>query len=425
MNEVLDRTQAPKAQNIEHFKLLPAQSYVLANGMPMTYFSGGAQELAHIQLEFEGGKLHEKHLGVANAMSKMIGEGTRSHTGQEISEHFDAYGAFWQASSSTDYITFDFACLSKYLGDVLPMVCEILQEANMPEGAWGRVQATSLQQLKVSLGKSSTRASRHFKERLFGGDHPYGSSITEESIQSITTEPLQECYNDHIAQAPFHVFLAGLITEEHLQFIDQTLGQLPIKNRQDKEVSFPVPHTNFESIYEEKADGMQSSLRIGKLHFMKSHPDFIPFTVLNTIFGGYFGSRLMQNIREEKGLTYGIYSGVAYLKHSSFFYIQADVIKEKREEAIAEIHKEMQLLKEEPVAADELERVKSYLCGSLVKSINSPNSVINCHKNLWLYQLPSNYYDTYTQKVWAVTASEIQEMANKYFDGPWVETVVG
>ena len=305
------------------------------------------------------------------------------------------------------------------------MGCELLKEANMPESAWQRVQATTLQQLKVNLEKSSIRASRAFKERLFGAAHPYGSSNTEEAIQAITPEHLQGFYNGHIAKAPFHVFLSGLITDGHLNVIDQTLGQLPIENAEVQRNGFPTPTSDYGSFYEEKEGGMQSSLRIGKLHFLKNHPDLLAFNVLNTLLGGYFGSRLMQNIREERGLTYGIYSGTAFLKHSSFFYIQADVIKEKRAEAIAEIQKEMRLLKEEAVSDLELERVKNYMCGSLVKSVSSPNSIVNCHKNLWLYGLPADYYDTYTQNIWRITAADVQEMANKYLDGPWVEVAVG
>lgn len=422
---MLDRTQAPQAKDIKDFTLLPAQKLTLANGIPVTYFSGGVQPIVNLHLEFEVGKADEEHIGEATFMAKMIGEGTAKSNSAEISEAFEAFGAFWQVSASPDWTTVEVYCLSKHLPQILPVLCELLQEATFPEEEWATVQAIGLQQLRVNMEKSSIRASRTFKNRVFGGGHPYGSNTSEDTVKALTTEHLRHFYHQHLVQAPFRVFMSGLLGDKELKLLDNTLGRLTIQPNKVNRKVLPKVSTDKQPYYEEKEGAMQSSIRIGSPFFLKNNPEQVPFTVLNTILGGYFGSRLMQNIREEKGLSYGINSGVIYMKHSGLLYIQAEVLKDRKDEALSEIYKELQILKEELVSEKELTRVKNYRCGSLAKSITSPMSILDCHKAIWMYNLPADYYDTYTANLWRVTSEEVQALAQKYFTEDMVEVVVG
>ena len=422
---VIDRTKAPEARDITSFSLLPAKQHELPNGIPVTYLVGGAQPIITLQIEFEASRLHEPKHGISSYMAKMLGEGTKSHTSGQISEHFEAYGAFWQASASPDRVTLEVYCLAKHFGKVLPMVRELLQEAVFPEEEWMITQAIEAQRLKMNLGRNSFRASRQFKSHIFGAQHPYGYNTQQYDIQAVSAEELKAFYQDHIVNAPFHIFLSGQIEDEHFKLLEEYLGQSSVKSDKNQTPPMPELSTVFKPYYEEKAEALQSSVRIGKPFFLKNHPDHVPFFIVNTLLGGYFGSRLMQNIREEKGLSYGINSGLMQTKHSSMFFIQAEVQKAKKDEALSEVYKEMKRLCEEPVGEEELHRVKNYRCASLMKSITSPVSILECHKNIWMYDLPSDYYDTYTDKIWSVTAEQVQQLAQKYLSGDFVEVVVG
>lgn len=420
----LDRRQAPEAKKIMDFKLLDAQTIQLPNGIPFTYFSGGAQPILHFQLVFAAGKWHETLKGQSVFMGKMMGEGTTNMTSEQISEHFDRYGAFWQASSGTDWTTIECYCMGKHLGLILPVLHDLLQNAIFPKEEWETNRDIALQQLKVSQEKTSYIASVTFKEKLFGENHPYGSHNTIESIQSLGVPALQDFYQHHIQHGQPMLFLAGQVEDQHIQLVNDTFSSWKGKEAIFSLAEHPIS-TSVGEVYQEKTEAMQSSIRIGKPLFKRNHPHQLPFQVLNTIFGGYFGSRLMQNIREDKGLSYGIYSNSSYMKEAGFFFISADVEKSNRELAVAEIYHEMAKLREVLVDEAELNRVKNYICGSLVKSIDSPLTVVNCHKAVKLYDLHQQYYDLYMKQIWRVSAQEIRDLANRYFTGDWVQVVAG
>jgi predicted Zn-dependent peptidase len=424
MTNPLNRALAPEAKSIRNFTLLPASSETLANGVPFTYVSGSAQPILHLQFVFEAGRRHERLMGQAGYMDKLLGEGTVCYSAQQVSEHFDAYGAFWQASSGTDWTTVECYCLSKHLSSLLPMLEEILLHSTFPDDEWETVKAISKQQIQVSELKNSYLASTHFKARLFGSHHPYGYRNTPDIIDALGTDDFRAFFRQCLTASRMRLFAAGDLSEAHIELLRQTVGQWPVPDAQPLP-ALPPLETAFGKHYIERPDALQSALRLGMMSVPRNHPDQIGLQVLTTVLGGYFGSRLMQNIREEKGLTYGIHASLTFLKDMGFLYISADVQKAQCELAMTEVYREIERLRQEPVPAEELETVQNYLCGTLVKSIDSALAVANCHKAIALYQLPADYYDRYTERVWAVTPEQLQDLAQRYWAGPWVEVVAG
>lgn len=420
----IDRTQAPEAKKISHFELLKAQTIHLPNGIPITILGEGTQPIIHLQVVFDAGKWHEHAKGQASFMDKMIGEGTSTMSSEQVSGHFEAYGAFWQANTGTDWTTVECFCLAKHLHLLLPVFNEILLDAAFPEEEWETNRTILQQQLKVSQQKTSYNASMTFKQKLFGEHHPYGYKNTEESISALSIESLQSFYTKHIQQGKPRIFVAGQVSDAHVKLIADTFGSWEVKSQESVAIDHEYT-TSPGQFYEEKEDAVQSSIRIGKPLFLRNHIDQVPFQVLNTILGGYFGSRLMQNIREDKGLSYGIYSNVSFMKNASFFFVSADVEKSNCDLAISEIYHEMNQLKKELVDEQELNRVKNYICGSLIKSIDSPLAVANCHKAIELYQLHKKYYDLYTSQIWQVSAQHLRTLANRYFTENWVQVANG
>jgi len=284
----------------------------------------------------------------------------------------------------------------------------------------------ALQQYLVGKEKNSFLASRAFKKKLFGEHHPYGMSLDDVAINQVNREHVCEFYHKIPKQSGALLFISGLMEQQHIDAIKGCFRQLDFSEGAGELVDVkPVEVTKAQRIYQERPEMVQSTIKIGRTVFTKDHPDQIAFQVLNTVLGGYFGSRLMQNIREEKGLSYGIHSSLSFMQHAGIWGISSEVKKDQKDIALAEIYKELQRLKDEPVDDDELNRVKNYMAGSFVKAINSPTAQINCHKSIAIYKLSEDYYNQYIEKVRAVDAKELQRVANEYFTDDLLEVVVG
>jgi len=175
-----------------------------------------------------------------------------------------------------------------------------------------------------------------------------------------------------------------------------------------------------------KDDAIQSAIRIGRVLFNKTHPDYFKFQVLNTVLGGYFGSRLMANIREDKGYTYGIGSGLSSLVHGGYFFISTEVGADVSKDALKEIYKEIGLLREELVGAEELETVRNYILGQFLRSVDGPFALADKFKAVWEFGLGYDYFDRYFEAVKTITAKEIRDMANQYLqEKDLIECVAG
>ena len=421
----LNRAQEPDAKPIKSFRLLPAKKYKLPNGIQSYVMEGGSQPMVNLQLVLRLGKWQETQKGQAYFMGRMMGEGTSLHTNRELSEFFESHGAYWGVSTSSDWLELNVLCLTKHLSKILPMITELLVDATFPEKELEMVKQLSLQQYMVNREKNNYIASVLFKQNLFGQQHPYGYSIDEEVINQINRPILQAFYNKIPNQSSGYLFVAGQLEDAHWIELENSLGKLPFQRTQKLAPQLTTPDLEQNEIYEERADALQSSIKIGRLLFGKNHQDQISFQVLNTILGGYFGSRLMQNIREEKGLSYGIHSSVNFMKDQGLWMISSDVQKAKKDLALQEIRKELNRLCVELVPQEELDLVKNYMAGSFVKAINSPTAMVNCHKAIELYQLPIDYYEQYIPQVWAVEAEDLRNLANQFFTKELLEVVVG
>ncbi|HCN82614.1 MAG TPA: insulinase family protein, partial [Sphingobacteriaceae bacterium] len=176
--------------------------------------------------------------------------------------------------------------------------------------------------------------------------------------------------------------------------------------------------------YIERPDAIQSAMRIGQLSVNRNHPDFPDLQVLNTILGGYFGSRLMANIREDKGYTYSIGSAIISLENAGYFFIASEVGTEVCNDAMNEIRKEVGKLKTELISDEELSLVKNYILGSMLGGLENVFSHADKFKNIYFFGLGYDYYERYINRVKHVTPAELLKLAKKYFDFDRFEKIV-
>lgn len=422
----LDRTKAPDFQLTDRISLVQAAPYRLDNGVPLYLIRAGEQPVVRVEWVFETGGWDELLPNVSWFTLRLLNEGTRQRKAAELAEFFDQYGAFLEFQPTADRSTVTLYALRKHLPVLLPAVHEFLNDAIFPEEELETQRTIALQNLEVNEGKTSFLAGRAFREQLFGADHPYGKSQTRENLRGFGREDLVSYFNTRIAGNPFRLFVAGLVDETEVSLLNRYFGQSALSPAPDRR-SYADPHLgDLQSILLRVEDKMQSSIRIGKRMVNRLHPDYYPVLVTNEILGGYFGSRLMKNIREDKGYTYGIYSQINHFSHASQLVIGTDVNKEVTRQTLDEIRKEILRLQTEPVPAEELQTAKNYMTGQFVGSLNTPFEIADRHKVRILNQLPDDYSLRFIERIQAVTAEQVLEAAQVWFQ--WetlVEVVAG
>ncbi|AFM05681.1 putative Zn-dependent peptidase [Bernardetia litoralis DSM 6794] len=410
---MLDRTKAPDFQIIKAHKLPEINTQKLKNGISFHQLITKNQPVLGFQIVFEAGRCQENKTGEAAFMAKILLEGTHNHTGKQIADKISFYGASINVDSGNDFTIVSFYTLGKHLEELLPLLKEILQEPTFPQSELDNLKNRSVQNLKIQEERTAYKATVELKKVLFKG-HPYSASSSEESIRVVQRQDIIDFYENNIKSNPFEAYLVGDIDANSEKLITDFIESFEVNTDKDGKKLLKNPSNTVTKIYEEIEGSVQTSIRIGRILFDQKHSDFPAFKVMNMILGGYFGSRLMQNIREDKGYTYGISSRNAAMKNGSYFVIGTDVKKEIYQDAVNEIYKEIEKLKNEPVSEEELENVKNYMSGNFLGSLSTAFAVMDKIQDIHVYNLDENYYNDYITKLRKVTIEDVQKMAQKY-----------
>jgi len=420
---MLDRSAPPKFQTITDFSFKHAVTQSLDNGVPMHIIDAGTQPVIRLEIVFAYGKWDENKNQASLLTAKMLLEGTHQKSSVEISEIIDGFGAFIEVIPGVDYTTVSLYCIHEFLKPLLELLSEILNYPSFPGEELSKVKNIQSQALKINLEKNSYLASDYFRQRLFGSNHPYGRTLSQKSINDITSDDILSFYQGS-NKAQRELIISGQITTKVIDQIKYTFG----KQAYSPEViskTHEVETSNIPQV-EDRKDSLQSSLRIGKLMVKKDNIEFYNILIANTLLGGFFGSRLMKNIREEKGLTYGIHSSIPVLLNSGYFVIGADVMKQNKDLAIQEIYSELKLLRTKLPTGSEMEILRNYLLGTFQSEINTPFSLADKFKGVHLYGMDYDFYDNLFTTIQNCKPSDITSTAEKYFhEDSMLSVVVG
>ncbi|RWU08235.1 M16 family metallopeptidase [Pedobacter chitinilyticus] len=412
---MLNRTVAPAFNQVSDINFIQPISKPLANGLPVYILNAGEQELVRIEFIFENANWSEQKPLQAVAVNGLINSGTSTLTAKQIADGVDYYGAFLQTEYSADFTTITLYTLTKHLSSVLPILLSVLNESIFPQHELEIYQQNQKQKLQVSLQKNDYLARKTFAHAIFG-DTAYGSDINPSDYDQLQQTDLLAYFKAAYQPKNCTIIIAGKFVDKDFEVLDTVFG-----GAWQNSESFDRNHFSFsvkagEDIYIEKPEALQSAIRMGNLSINRTHVDFPALQVLNCVFGGYFGSRLMANIREDKGYTYGIGSGIASLKHAGYFFLATEVGANVCADALKEIEKEITLLREDLVADEELDLVKNYMLGSMLGSLENAFSHADKFKNIHFFGLDYSYYSNYVETVKNITAQDLKEMANKYLD---------
>ena len=410
-----DRKKAPVIVDAVDFqlKLKPYQKFVLDNGVEVYTIDAGAEEVMAIEWVFNAGNCQEDQNLVAATANFLLRNGTAKRSAFEINDHFEYYGSYLNRSCFNETATITLHCLTKHIGELLPVVKELITDSIMPQEELAIYQQNMKQRLKVSLKKSDFVAGRLIDVYLYGEKHPYGKFSSAEDFDALQRDQLLEFYKKYYQQGKLIMFIAGKLPSNLEQLLNQHFGDLPNNPIKIKET--PIIQAAEKKVrVTNDAEGVQGSIRIARPFPNRHHPDFIKAQVLNTLFGGFFGSRLMSNIREDKGYTYGIHSNLQnHIQHSAWM-ISTEAGKEVCEAAITEVYKEMKDLRDELVEDEELLLVKNYLIGGILGDLDGPFHIIGRWKNIILNGLEEQYFYNSINTIKTISAEELQSLAQKY-----------
>lgn len=419
---MLDRTVAPPFVKTSSFNLIPAEENVLPNGMHVFFVPGGSQEVVKIEFVFQAGRWFEHMPGAAYFTSNLLSKGTKDKSSYEIAQLFDLYGAHLEVSPGLDFVSISLYSLTKKLGPALDLLLEILSVPTFPEKEFRQMQSVFNQNLKVNYEKTSFVASRVFRKNLFGDEHPYGHDVEEEDVNALQVQNLGKHFGDYLHTAK--VFVSGRIEPSGKKLMLDAFRQMQAGKSPDA-VNHSVTASPGNE-YVEKGGSVQSSIRMGCRSLLRSHEDYVPVLFVSHILGGYFGSRLMKNIREDKGLTYGISASIHALKHDSFLVIGADVNKENVRLTFDEIRKELKTLRTAAISAGELETTRNHFIGSLQSEITTPFAHAEKIKTINLFGLQEDHYQKMINKIDTMTPAEISAISERYFhEDSFYEVAVG
>lgn len=422
---MLNRTIAPEFKQVENINFIEPEAKVLANGIKLFVVNAGEQELVRIEFIFDNVNWDSNNPLQALAVNGLVNNGTSKLNAKQIAEQVDYYGAFLQTEYTADYINITLYSLNKHLPSVLPIVYDILNDAVFPQDELDVYKQNQKQRLQVNLKKNDYLARKTFANNVFG-DTPYGSDTTLSHFENLNQNGLLNYYQSAFKSENCTIVAAGKLTETEYVLLDKHFGGNWHNYNKSEPNIFKFEGAPGGEIFLEKPDAVQSAIRMGNVSITRTHQDFPALQFTNCILGGYFGSRLMANIREDKGYTYGIGSGVASLKQAGYFFIATEVGVDVCNSALSEIEKEINLLKDELVSASELDLVRNYMLGSLLGSLENAFSHADKFKNIYFSGLNFNYYEKYIKTIKTIDDEQVKAIANQYFDwNKMVRVVVG
>jgi len=412
----LNRNFTPDIRPVEDINYQQPVIHQLDNGIPVYQLQTGTQDIVKIEFIFNAGLWYEQQALVSWFTNKMLKEGTKNFTANQIAEKIDYYGAHLELSADKDKAYITVYTLNKYLSEILSVVEDVIFYPLFPGNELFIKIQNKKQEYIVNSKKVRNLARWKFNELIFGENHPYGKFINADDYDLIKREDLIDFHQNNYFITDCKIIAAGNIRKDLIKILNKYFGKYTDQTHRKNQKISPVETSKLQMVHYKKEDALQSAIRIGKELFNKKHPDFLKLKVLNTILGGYFGSRLMTNIREDKGYTYGIGSAIVSMQHSGCFFIASEVGAEVTQNAIDEIYHEIDVLQNEKVPESELNLVKNYMLGSFLRSIDGPFALSENFKGLLEYGLDYNYLKSFVDIVKQINADEIQLLAQRYLD---------
>lgn len=421
---MIDRTIQPPIHAMVQPDILLPEDTKLDNGVPLYLLKAGTQDVTRLDFIFEAGQWEESKPLQAAFANAMLQEGSENYSAAQIAEVFDFRGAYIQFAADQHFGVVSMISLNKHLPHLMPIVEDLVKHSVFPQHEFETMASRRRQRFLLENEKVKVICQKKFSEVLFGHEHPYAQTVVATDFDTITKDDLVDFYSNYYHSGNCRVLAAGKMDDDLQELLNQYFGGLDWGGEKLVERTFRKAPSSEKFHKITKKDAVQSAIRIGRSGIRKDHPDYHGLQVLNSILGGFFSSRLMTNIREEKGYTYGIGSSLISFRDAGYFVIATETDPKYVENTIKEVFKELANLREKLIPEDELERVRKYLLGEFIRDFDGPFAQAQAFRGVNDYGLDHSFYQEYFNTVSSVNSSQLQSLAQKYFQEEDFYTVI-
>lgn len=413
-----NRTQQPEVVAIDAIDFVAPIKHDLSPTVPLYHTKEVPNETARFDLYFDGGNCRGEK-GIPGFTNGLLLSGTTNKTSVQIQEEINALGGFLESGVSVENAVVSMYCLREYLMPILSTLVDAITHVNFNEKEVRELTADRKQKWRIGQEKVSTLAQQAFRAKLFASNPRYAVNLEEADFENISIPELKAFHERYYLNGLTKVVVVGDLEPTEIEQIIALLQ--PFSAREIAPFDQALQHESGTEIIE-KEDALQTAIRAGRILMNKNHPDYLDFLILNTILGDYFGSRLMTNIREDKGYTYGIGSMIAELEGTGYFLLATEVGKEFRTETVTEMKFELARLQTELVDEEELALVRNYMLGQLLKSADGAYAMMDLFLSAEMNGKDLNFYNEAIKAIHGITAKRIQELAVKYLN--WEDMAV-
>ena len=423
LNAQIDRTQMPKPGPDPVVKLGKAEKFTLKNGMTVIMVENHKLPRASANLTIDNKPVFEGEIaGVSTMMGSLLGRGTANISKDEFNEKVDYLGANVNFRSSGAYAS----SLKRYFPEVLRLVADAVKNSEFTQEEFDKEVKVTLDGIKAGE-KSVTNIARRVEDALtYGKNHPFGEFTTKESVNRITLDDVKKCYNTYYKPNNAYLVIEGDINPKEIKktvkklFGNWAKGRIPLQDV-PKPTNVETTEINFVNM----PNAVQSEIAlINNIDLKLGDKDYYAVLLANQILGGGGTARLFQNLREDKGYTYGSYSRVRQSRDAATFRATASVRNVVTDSSVVEIQKEITKIRYQKASAEELKNVKEKYIGSFVMDVQKPRTAANYALNIARYNLPKDFYANYIENINAVTIDDVQNAAIKYFKGDKARIVI-
>lgn len=411
---ILDRKIAPQRLASASIPVMNHQPIKLTDNLECYLVEGGTEDIVKIDMVFKAGTRYEQKPLNSTICLNTLKEGTKNYTAKEIADTTDFYGAQIGTSLSKDRSEVTLLCQSKHLKKLIDIFTDVFLLPIFPEEEVGQYKKRSSSTLAVNLDKVEFKSRLLFSELMFQGT-PYQDVYDLKDYANIHIADLQAFFADHYNLSDSFCVVSGKNTREASEILGRSISK---KNGTQRSSNFRTELVNWEykkgEKWNKKEGAVQTAIRMGVPALSRNHPHYTALYVANAALGGYFGSRLMQNIREQKGYTYGIGSAINALEELSYLSISTQVGAEFTELTIDEIKKEVHGIASQPIHADEFELIQHYIAGNLLKQFDGPFATADRLKTLISFNLPADWYTQFSKVLFELNPIAICEISRVY-----------
>jgi zinc protease len=391
----------------------------LSNGLQVVLVESRTFPKISAQLYFRSGNAVVAHAapGLAEMTATVVRTGTASRPSRRIEEDLRRMGAGLGTHAGADASAISASGLAEFSSGILELMADLARNASFPEDEFERERRQRLEELRIERTTPGFLASERLRRVLFG-EHPYAVvAPTEEQLAGFTRDQLAEFYRVHYVPAESLLIVVGdFAADAMLAQIEKVFGSWKAPKPETPASPAP-PRQSGRRVHLVHVPGtVQTQVLLGNLSITRRDPDWFRLILANSIFGGAFHSRLVINIREQKGYTYSPGSGVNALRQQGYFTVRAAVRNDVAAATLTEMFYEMDRMRSLPVTAEELDSARSYLTGVFSLGVATQDGLLGQLSTVYLDQLPEGYLESYREKIRALTAADVLAAARRHFD---------